>query len=498
MSPDRLGPFGVSRPRSDHAATSYGAHQEAAAARLVLLLRDSPEPQEVRGPGGVAQLVGCRRAVIDALRDRLEHLGSNRAHAPALSPEKTLGIAAMVSQPARALDQVASRLPRASGTGALAPIDALAVPSRDPEVELWRGAAVELTAGTHSLSTATTQPWLEDPGAAWHLLGDTARALEAVVVLDVALGRTGVLADDERLSAASQSRRDWSRAEQRMVTSQVARAAGWYASSTGPDLATPTSTSRSVVRGPWEPMRELNDVAGGQRQLANLIQAPRERDSFASTLRSMDARTAFSLVRAQQQVCGQLRDICGAEPATAPDLAATFERYRSTYAELLPHIRCLADVEDRGVNQPALMQQHEISTFLGRNLDRAAELSTAELLEVAAGTHGVLRELAHAKRRELDRDAGTLRQADPLRVQPPHRIGRKNPVYRALNAASATPAPAPPLTHWAPLTSRRDLSETLDQTPAGRRPDPYLRGHRARGHGAHGQGPGPASSDPQR
>ena len=74
------------------------------------------------------------------------------------------------------------------------PVEALGSPSSHPSVELWRTAAVDLTAATHALVTAREKPWLEDPAQAWHLLGDTAVSLEAVLVLDEALEQAGVLA----------------------------------------------------------------------------------------------------------------------------------------------------------------------------------------------------------------------------------------------------------------------------------------------------------------
>ena len=156
----------------------------------------------------------------------------------------------------------------------------------------------------------------------------------------------------------------------------------------------------------------------------------------------------------------------------------------------MPHLRTLGDVEDqRGRNRAALWQQQEITTATGRHRGRW-ELSGAEALELAEASHGLLREVAKATRRELVRDAGTLRQKDPLGVQTPHRVSRSSPVYQALTAAMTTAPPAPALPGWAPLSSRRDLAGTLDQTPTGRRPSPYLRGQGARGHGQRAPGRG--------
>lgn len=507
---------------SAHAPRSYGGHQERAAACLTRLLNHTQSVNASdaagvprAGSAGAVQLVACREAVIDALRERLIHLGVNLHHAPRRGADLT--IAAVGSQPGRVLERALRHLPRSptpvadpaaisthppDGAGGVAwsPVEALGTPSSQSVVELWRRTAVELTAGTHALSSAAAQPWLVDPGGAWQVLGDAASCVEAVAVLDVDLRGRGLL-EGHRLEVPAASGRPWSLAELRMATSQVARTAGWYAASTQVDLATAATSSAPAQRGPGHVVTGLGDLAAAQRQLAVFLQAPSQVDSFSSTLRSMDATTALVVARNQVDLCVWMRTQLSAhDPGESAmgggglDLRSRFERLAGTWQGLLPHVGSLADADAvRGVNRAALWQQRDITQALVRHTG-PVDLSQAEGLDLVEATRSVLRETIHATRYELNRDAGTLRHRDPLGVQPPHRIGHKNPLYRALTAALSSTAPSGDpsdgrpavLSGWAPLTSRHDLGTTLDTTPTGKRPSPYplgLAGRRRDGAG---------------
>ena len=483
---------------------SYGAHQEAAADCLNRLLSEATVPTDA---GEVEQLVACRGAVIDALRDRLDHLGSDRRRAPTPGAAAgSLELAAIASRPMRVLDRAAHHLPRRvlpeeSRTGStddgaseladgplddglsMSPVEAMGTPSRNPSVELWRGAAVELNAGTHALVTAPERPWLADPAGGWQLLGDAAACVEAVAVLDVALAEHGALAGHEPPSP-SLGKGAWSLAGLRMATSQVGRVAGWYSSPTTTDLARPATALRPPMRrGSVRRVENLGDLAAGQRQLALFVQAPDERDSFASSLRSMDAVTALALVGSQEQVCARVRDqVAVPSGGASSEAGEIFEGLRQTWARLLPHMKMLTDADPaRGRNEAALWQQREIAVALSAR--PARPLNQSECLDLASASHSVLRELTRATRRELHRDHATLLAQDVLRVQPPYRIGHHGPIYRALSKAYDTPPPVTVAPQWAPLTSRRDLAGTLGNTPTGRRPSPYLHAGRASARG---------------
>ncbi|MGB3764525.1 MAG: hypothetical protein WA966_15025 [Ornithinimicrobium sp.] len=515
-----------------HAPRSYGGHQEAATALLSQLLGHTNSAEaggavgmRAAGSTDCAQLVACREAAIDALHERLVHLGLNLHHAPQRGVDLT--IAALGSQPGRILERALHHLPRSPTSVAdqnrmpadppgpgnagqagvagvvLSPVEALGTASNHRVVELWRRVAVELTAGTHALASAATQPWLVDPGGAWHVLGDAATCVEAVAVLDVDLSRRGLLVD-HRLEAPPAGGKLWSLAELRMATSQVARTAGWHATSAEVDLATAASTSRPAPSGEGQVVNGLGDLVAAQRQLAAFLQAPSEVDSFSSTLRSMDATTALVVARNQFDLCVCMRTQLstthhpGPGPAAAGadvgagvglDLSSQFARLAGTWERLLPHVESLADVDSvRGVNRAALWQQRDITQALVRHTGPVG-LSQAEALTLAGATESVLRETVHATRYELNRDAGTLRQKDRLGAQPPHRVGHKGPLYRALTAAlnEASAPGGPPddlsvaLPGWAPLASRRDLAATLNATATGKRPSPYPLGMAGRG-----------------
>jgi len=198
---------------------TYGEHVENAARALNALIRDDVIPAD---EAGVDQLLHCREAVVDALRQRLYDVGQGDwypplDHLPARTPKPTL--AGLDEKLATLVDNIAFALPSLPWDERRPPSDVLGPASSDPTVEAWREAAIELLAASHALSAAAEQPWRTDPGAGWWVMRDVSVALEAVLVLDARLDEVGLLADHQGPDYAM------GLDEKRMVLSQTARVA---------------------------------------------------------------------------------------------------------------------------------------------------------------------------------------------------------------------------------------------------------------------------------
>ena len=138
---------------------TYGEHAEKAAQALNTLIRDDVIPVEEQS---VDQLLHCREAVIDALRQRLYDVGQDNwypppDHLPAGTPKPVL--AGLDEQLASLVDNIAFALPTLPLDERRSPADYLGPASADPTVETWRSAAIDMLACSHALSAAAEQPW---------------------------------------------------------------------------------------------------------------------------------------------------------------------------------------------------------------------------------------------------------------------------------------------------------------------------------------------------
>lgn len=472
---------------------TYGHHQEAAAAGLHQLVIGDRFPVEA---AAVDQLLQCRDIVVSTLRQRLDQLtGFPARHDPPAPgdpaadsprplpvPLKPATLDQVALEPATQLDIVTATLPRLPAERRRAPLDVLGTPSPDPTVELWRQIAGDLVAGGHALDVATDKPWLTDPGAGWYLLGDTAAATEAVLVLDHRLREVGLLNDHHsptRPTSSTPPAAELDVEGHRILAATCARMSAWYATTDSPDLAVPPLPGSPVVRGPVRIVSQPADLAAGQRQLVTYLRPLAPRDSMAATQLGMDVVTAKLVTAGQRNLCAQLAEHCARSPRTV-DLAQEFALRRDLLDDIHQYLPQLVDVHKPGHNKPVLWQQQEVSTAL-RRFQGNLPLAPAQLLDLAATTHDVIHQLAAATRYECTRDASNLRQVDLTRKIGATRLHHKTPIVLALRAAIDTPPPSQPIARWASPTQRTGLRATLDSTatrPAGpgvKPPKPYPR-----------------------
>ena len=470
---------------------TFGDHQEDTAAALNQLLRTLEQPAATpTQPGDVEQLLACRHALLDGINERLLHLTSagHRLGRTVLSP-MPLKREHITERPAAVLEYLAATLPRRPPSGPhipsaerMSPVEALGRPSSHPTVEHWRHVAVGVLVGNQILDQAAEQPWLNEPGAGWYVLGDLAAILEAVTVLDAAYDELGLLAAHRRPAATLDNgpatvvidRRAWTLEERRMAAAQVARMAGWYATTSTADLAVLGS---SHTNGPVRLVAQPADLIAGQRQLAHHLRHRRAHNAFATPHSSMDTATLRAVTRSQIELLDQLQAYATRTPRSGP-LAAGFGRYHDMLADVRDHSRTVFDAHKRPPNSRALWQQQEISNA-ARRLGPDLHLNARQLTELLSATHDVVHTLAAATRHEITLGATTMRTADrglSDQRRPHTRLSHKHPLYVALNAIIAAAAPLP-AAHPATFPERRrTLAATLDATPTARPPSPYRLG----------------------
>src|SRR5687767_8181764 len=134
--------------------STYGEHSENAAQALNALIREDVIPAD---EAAVDQLLHCREAVIDALRQRLYDVGQDSwypspDHVPTLTLKPTL--AGLDEKLATLVDKIAFALPTLPLDARRAHADYLTPASDDRTVESWRAAAIELMSASHALSAA--------------------------------------------------------------------------------------------------------------------------------------------------------------------------------------------------------------------------------------------------------------------------------------------------------------------------------------------------------
>ncbi len=254
---------------------SYAAHQEAVAQALHQLITDPQplDPQRHRdgprlprpSPQGPARTPDLPRRQQPEARDRLQrdrHLPDPPSGAP--------------PRPRAGRPSTSTRAPGRT----LASSSALRTPPpRNEPGSRWRTVARGLLLGTAELTRADHQPWTHQPAAGWHLVGDTASTLEALLVLDDRLTAAGHLPHDPDAD------RRHDPMAQRLVVTQAARLASWYGTDPTADLATSSIRHELGVGGhpPVTLVRQAGDFARGATQPGR--PAPRTSRAPAARLR---------------------------------------------------------------------------------------------------------------------------------------------------------------------------------------------------------------------
>lgn len=439
--------------------TTYGDHAENAARALNALIRDDMIPSDEHA---VDQLLRCRAAVVDALRQRLYDLGQDTWYPPgppARAPEPVLtgpreNLATLVGY-------IAFTLPTLPQQSNCSPLDVLGAPSSDPTVAAWREAAIELLSGSHALSAATDQPWRHEAGTAWWVMRDLAVALEAVVVLDTRLAELGLLAGHDRPPATM------GLDETRMVLSQVARGANWYATSSLPDEAAPRSRQPedSRVSQPIVLVSSPGDLAEAQRLLARFLRPLLGWDTAYDGEPEISADCARHVTASQLYLCRAFADASTDSPKTK-----VFIRFFQDCAEVLealqPQLSYLADVTGHPTNMRRLWQQGEITSAVSRMLDRGGfQLQPTQSAHLAEATHEVTHNLGRALRLELLRKTGNLVDAHPRHFEGPVRVDRKSRLCATVTDLVNVPAPHGPEPRFSMPLQRAALKATHDLTP---------------------------------
>ncbi len=452
--------------------TTYGEHAEKAAHALNALIRDDVIPVDEEA---VDQLLHCREAVVDALRQRLYDVGQESwypppDHLPARAPKPVL--AGLDENLASLVDNIAFALPTLPVDERRPHADYLAAASEDLTVEAWREAGIEMLSASHALSAAEEQPWRNDAGAGWWVLRDVAVALEAVLVLDSRLEEVGLLAEHQRPEYAM------GLDEKRMVLSQTARVAAWHATSAIPEEATPRlqPLPRSTVVEPVSMVSAPADLAAAQRRLARFLTPMLASDAFYAEEPEITADCARQVTASQLFLCRAFAKAAGASGKTS-----MFEAFFTERAEVLeslqPQISHLADVRgDPEPNMRRFWQQSELTTAVVR-MDEAGEplrLQPTQMVELAKATHQVTHNLGKALRRELLRGNSNLIDAHP-RHDSPVRVRRRSRLEATVTDLVNLPEPSQPVARFSNPLQRAALQQTLDLTPthSSRPPTPY-------------------------
>ncbi len=356
---------------------TYGEHQEAVAAALLRLL-DTPATTAHEDEATV--ILGCHRQAYLAIHERLHELGVHRHLSPGRRTDRTIDAA---QHPLHVLLRLVNAMP-ATPPGSLAPTDLLSgIGDSDTTLGLWRSVARHLTLGNADLVGAADQSW-RNQAANWHLIGDLAVTVDALLVLDEHLGRAGLI---NRLPTAGYL-------ERRLAAGDVARVAMWKNPDSSPDLA--FAGAERVLKigdGPRiHLVRRPEDFAMAQRALASFMR-PRPASE------DLDSRPG--LLAARTISAGQVRlaeaFAAWAHRAGDGDLAERFRSRIPLYAEL--HRSTLRLVELQKTRAPLVIaQQSELVQQLRAH--RWPRLSMASLRELDAATHELTVNVGKSLRRE--------------------------------------------------------------------------------------------------
>lgn len=325
-------------------------------------------------------------------------------------------------------------------------------------------------AGSHALDAAADKPWLRDPGAGWFVMRDVAVALEAFLVLDARLEEVGLLTQHDRpwlSNLDGTAPTPLSLEERRLVTSQCARVASWYATSDVADQAVPRpSTQHPTLYGPVFLVADPTDLAPAQRRLARFLRPLHAADSTFTGEPEISAEAARHIVASQLFLCACFADIADKSPG-GRTIKPTFLTRIDLLKDIQPRLRYLVDVEPHTSSKPRMWQQGELTSAMTRMQrdGRDLTLSRPELHELASATHEVTQNLGRVLRREFLRDTSNLRIADPTHQVGDTRVHRGTGLEARLTDLINQPAPSSPVSRYVKPGQRTALRTTLDHTP---------------------------------
>jgi hypothetical protein len=444
---------------------TYGEHAENGAWALNRLLCEDSIPAET---AAVDQLLRCRQAVVGALRQRLYNVGLNTSY-PANdlpAPAPGLNLEGIDNKLATLMDNIAFSVPDLPIDERPSPLEVLGTASTDPVVETWREAAIELLAATHALDCAEDKPWLRDHGAGWFVLRDIAVALEAVLVLDDRLAEVGLL------NGHQQPAYPLGLEEKRLIASQAARVATWYATSDAPDMATPRTPGRvSNVMHPVALVSVPEDLAAAQERLAAFLRPLTATNAFYIGEPGISADSARQVIASQLHLCRVFADMATRSPKTV--VFVPFFNERAEVLEALqPQVTHLIDVTAHEPNMRRFWQQGELTAAISRMQQRGVELTLQphQMLALANATHEVTHNLGRSLRRELLRTNSNIHDGNPRHAGGPVRVGRRSRLEVTLTDLVNVPAPRSPVTQFSNPLQRAALRQTLDLTPTAPRP----------------------------
>lgn len=457
--------------------STYGEHAESAAQALNALIRNDVIPAE---EDAVDQLLHCREAVVDALRQRLFDVGQQPwypppDHLPARTPKTTL--TGLDERLATLVDNIAFALPTLSLDERRPPTDYLGPASKDPTAESWRVAAIELLSASHTLSTADEQPWRTNPGAGWWVMRDVAVAVEAVLVLDSRLEEVGLLAEHQHPEFAM------GMDEKRMVLSQAARVAAWHATSASPEEATPRVRRASTLVEPVSMVSVPADIPAAQHRLGRLLRPMMASDAFYADEPGITADAARQVTASQLYLCRAFATAASQSPKTG-GLAAFFADRAEVLESLQPQLSHLADARPaREPNMLRFWQQSELTTAVARMNDRGVEirLQPTQMADLATATHEVTHNLGKTVRRELLRRNSNLIDAHPRHREGPVRVGRRSRLGVTLTDLVNMRASSEPAARFGDPLQRAALQQSLNLNPTttSRPPTPFPAARRA-------------------
>ena len=323
-----------------------------------------------------------------------------------------------------------------------------------------------LLLGTAELTRADHQPWTHQPAAGWHLVGDTASTLEALLVLDDRLTAAGHLPHDPD----PDRRRD--PMAQRLVVTQAARLAHWFGTDPAADLATSSIRHELGVGGhpPVTLVRQAGDFAAAQRTLAALLQGQAELLRPGSDQRP-------GLLAARALATGQIR--LATAFATAADRAnehALAEQFRTripAWRTLHVSTTRLAEVQKR--RSPLLLAQQSEMVIALRS-PTADRLTAADLRDLNRATHELTVTLGRALRHEaLETHNIVALDSEHIGLPRPEPMTSTGWAFTAACQRLADePAPRDPEHLVDAPRQREQLRRTLEETVIGK--PPPLRG----------------------
>jgi hypothetical protein len=302
------------------------------------------------------------------------------------------------------------------------------------------------------------------------VIRDIAVALEAVLVLDARLAEVGLLNEHHHPESPI------SLEHQRLIASQAARVATWYATSDAADTATPRPPGPpSNILHPVTLVSAPEDIAAAQQRLARFLRPITTRNSMYLGEPEISADSARQITASQLHLCRVFAQMAARSPKTTGFEGFFLER-AEVLAALQPQISHLVDLIAQEPERRRFWQQGEVTVAITRMREQRIELRLQphQLLTLANATHDVTRNLGRSLRRELLRSTSNLRDGHPRHADGPLRVGRGSRLEATLTDLVNMPAPTSPVARFSTPLQRAALRHTLDMTPtAPRPPSPY-------------------------